>query len=292
MHFRVFLQGAVLAMLVLGIEALPTGSKGTLNPKASITSWPVKSGPERLPPPKAAAPRIKKGTRRSHPPKVPVPKSRVGSVIGAPARKGTNKTKGAACTSAGVAVTHPTGKEPTAFPKDAESIIERVDISMSAEIGDFHRTQPGCEGAFYLTDSIVAAAQFVCYEGRGAPEIATVLKFQWTPPPGLKVKPFTRTGDDIVDNSRTVRPPMDGPDDVNLTKHFYQYSIVKQSAADKGLKYQEKYVFECKDIPKGKDAIAAKDYVRGQGKDMNDFLQYVKQLKVSALDLGFGKPQC
>jgi hypothetical protein len=31
MHFRVFLQGAVLAMLVLGIEALPTGSKGVSN---------------------------------------------------------------------------------------------------------------------------------------------------------------------------------------------------------------------------------------------------------------------
>ena len=78
--------------------------------------------------------------------------------------------------------------------------------------------------------------------------------------------------------------------DINLTKDFYQYAIVKQGIADKSLKYQEKHVFECKNIPKGKDAIAAKDYVRGQGRDRNDFLGYVKQLQLGPS--GSERPQC
>lgn len=67
--------------------------------------------------------------------------------------------------------------------------------------------------------------------------------------------------------------------DENLTKHFYQYAVVKQSAADKGLRYQERYEFKCEHIPAGKDAISVEDYVRGQGKDQHAFLKYVKQLQ-------------
>jgi len=32
-----------------------------------------------------------------------------------------------------------------------------------------------CDGGFYLTDSVIAAAQFVCHEGRGTVTEATVL---------------------------------------------------------------------------------------------------------------------
>ncbi|TEB33402.1 alpha/beta-hydrolase [Coprinellus micaceus] len=172
------------------------------------------------------------------------------------------------------AVTHPAGNQPAILfhgtKKEYATSAQKPDLKKTHPSGDLHHNKNGCvEGGMYLTDSVIAAAQYVCHRfGQPNPDTAYILKYQWTPPAGVKVHTFP--ADATPDDSQCgahdmVTSAMHSlPWDKDLTTDFWQYAIVKQNVMDTNLKYLETYVIPCANVHKGAD-LDADDYIKGQG---------------------------
>jgi len=170
-----------------------------------------------------------------------------------------------------------------------------VSLAKTAASGDFsHR--PEVAGGFYMADSLIAAAQFACFEAQTArPSQVDVLEYTWHGS-GTKVKAFPSAnkefdsfldyneGDEDVENTSDpfhaqaleiykndmiTGPLGGGVFDQNLTKDFQQYAVVQQAAATSKLtlKTRHKNIL-CKNVPKG-SALSATQYEQTQGGNPN-----------------------
>ncbi|KAJ7798417.1 hypothetical protein B0H13DRAFT_1933652 [Mycena leptocephala] len=151
-------------------------------------------------------------------------------------------------------------------------------------------------GGFYMADSLIAAAQFACFEAQTArPSQVDVLEYTWHGS-GTKVKAFPSAnkefdsfldyneGDEDVENTSDpfhaqaleiykndmiTGPLGGGVFDQSLTKDFQQYAVVQQAAATSKLtlKTRHKNIL-CKNVPKG-SALSATQYEQTQGGNPN-----------------------
>ncbi|KAK7450570.1 hypothetical protein VKT23_012879 [Stygiomarasmius scandens] len=200
-------------------------------------------------------------------------------------------------------VTHPPGKSNVALfhgtedPRSVAALQRGVDLSVIKD-GDYHSTAvDGVDGGFYLTDSIVAAAQFAC---RKLPETKKVyvLEFQWNGA-SLPVKDYqdgaeyqtflsyekhedatTRNAalDKVMKDNAMISGPMNAAGDEYLSKYFWQYAVIKQQAATNNLRFVKTYEISCSAIPIGDDV---NDQVYSAGQKSNpsfeQMAQYVTQ---------------
>ncbi|KAJ7783982.1 hypothetical protein DFH07DRAFT_948973 [Mycena maculata] len=150
-------------------------------------------------------------------------------------------------------------------------------------------------GGFYLTDSLVTAAQYACYKDGQAPphQPVDVLEFSWNGQ-GFGIYDFTSIENPIYEKfeeynfaesdaaivrsfqaqathiyrNAMITAPMNSPDaDMDLTDDFWQYAIVKQDAVTgptAGLRYKTRYSVYCSKVPKGNGLTPAM-YTAGQG---------------------------
>ncbi|KAJ7182519.1 hypothetical protein C8R43DRAFT_967395, partial [Mycena crocata] len=118
-------------------------------------------------------------------------------------KKGAATTKKTSTTKKGkrAGITHPRGDaniilfHATIKSSAASLVSSGVDLSRTADTGDFSR-KPESDGGFYMADSLIAAAQFACYESQ-QPRTAKVdiIEYKWSGS-GLKVHNFpSRTAD-------------------------------------------------------------------------------------------------
>ncbi|KAJ7495111.1 hypothetical protein FB451DRAFT_1550703 [Mycena latifolia] len=166
--------------------------------------------------------------------------------------------------------------------------------------GDFN-SEPGVDGGFYLTDSLITAAQFACHEqARGSPPEVDVLEFTWHGSSSVHEFPGEtqewlsfvnhNLGPDPVKDAFHPRAleifqndmisgPMKGPDDFDLTDDFFQYAVVKQAAADTQLtpKRHHRNIL-CANVPKG-NSLTDAQYTGTQGgnSQLNTILATLKQ---------------
>ncbi|KAJ7479038.1 hypothetical protein FB451DRAFT_1240452 [Mycena latifolia] len=224
-----------------------------------------------------------------------------------PLKPTTKKTKTSSRIKARANVRHPSGTGDIILfhgtsPTAAEAVEDKgVDLSKTASRGDFsHR--PESDGGFYMTDSLIAAAQFACHEHtipRGAE--VDVLEFSWRGA-GMSVKefpsadaefdsfleynegpdtdsedvpneddPFRTEALEIYENDMITGPlPPNGVFDVDLNKVlFHQYAVIKQAAADSNLVLTTRHrTILCKNVPK-KTALTAEMYTDTQGGNAN-----------------------
>ncbi|KIK52121.1 hypothetical protein GYMLUDRAFT_251474 [Collybiopsis luxurians FD-317 M1] len=189
----------------------------------------------------------------------------------------TSKTSKTAQKQKRAGVTHPPGKSNVALfhgtesKSDAAKLKGTVNLSVIKD-GDLHSTAvPGVDGGFYLTDSLLAAAQFAC---RKLEPTAYVLEYQWNGA-SLPVKDYqagtewsafldyekhgdaaTRNAalDQVMKDNDMISGPMNAPGaDDYLSKWFWQYAVIKQTASTSSLKYQKTYEIPCSAIPIGDD---------------------------------------
>ncbi|KAJ7893054.1 hypothetical protein B0H14DRAFT_3125868 [Mycena olivaceomarginata] len=143
-------------------------------------------------------------------------------------------------------------------------------------------------GGFYLTDSVMVAAQFACYGSAKRPATVEILQYRWNPAsfsvydfpgetadwknfqtynssPNLVVnlnspyRPLART---IYTNSM-ITGPLAGPADVFITNAAWQYAMVNQNAANTlALQAQHPGIL-CKNVPHG-NRVDANLYAQGQ----------------------------
>ncbi|KAJ7501053.1 hypothetical protein B0H11DRAFT_1993475 [Mycena galericulata] len=170
-----------------------------------------------------------------------------------------------------------------------------VDLSKTKRVGDFHHYSE-VAGGFYMTDSLVAAAQFACYQDPDAleaPDTVEVVEFQWTGT-GVQAKLFTSQDDewnsfvqyntktpagevdttnsfhieavDILKSNVIIAGPMNAIEDADLTKSFWQYALIDQATATSPkLQYitHHSNIF-CNSVPMGAELTDAV-YAQGQG---------------------------
>lgn len=260
--FKYLLAGLLVSLLVLNSEALPT--------RANRRSLDVDSGIDELD--MRAPPVAKKGAA----PKVcPV------KAVGKSKRSLYRRT----------ATTHPSGKAATtlfhgtATQENANS-AKVPDLSKTHASGDYHKRGGGCDGGFYLTDSLFAAAQFTCYApaalGGKNPSIAYVNQYKWSPPATLKHKAFSSAGS-AIDAEATaackttdlLEGPMNGMFDKEMHKDFYQYTITNQKTAGY-LAFEKQYIIPCANIASGKQ-LDSLLYQKGQASNA-EFAAYANQL--------------
>jgi len=67
--------------------------------------------------------------------------------------------------------------------------------------------------------------------------------------------------------------------DVDLTKDFWQYAIVRQEIIDKHLKHTKKYQSPCGNVVKEKTALSSEQYAEGQASNPA-FKSYVASFQV------------
>ncbi|KAJ7084530.1 hypothetical protein B0H15DRAFT_385285 [Mycena belliarum] len=215
------------------------------------------------------------------------------------------KTKSTSRIKARAGVSHPSGTGTTTLFHGTTALsaaaleAQGVRLERTAGRGDFsHR--PECDGGFYLTDSLIAAAQFACHE-RQQPrgDQVDVLEFTWRGA-GMTIKafpsanqefddfleynegpdvddeedvenfedPFHDEAREIYDNSDIITGPLppDGLFDVDLNKAlFRQYAVIKQDAADNNLELTARHrSILCKNVPKN-TALTAQMYEELQG---------------------------
>lgn len=192
------------------------------------------------------------------------------------------------------ALVHPSGKEAvtlfhgTSNQAGATAMAQKVDLAKTNNCGDLHHHTKGADGGAYLTDSIIAAAQYAChrdeYQGSPTPADAYVLEFTWTPGTS-KVYEFHAlkdlTDDKCHENDMITGPMHDDVVDVGLTRVFWQYAIVKQAAVQ-GLKHVKTYTIPCngesgENVPKA-DKLTSAIYEEGQ-KTNSGFSNLVTQLE-------------
>ncbi|KAJ7112498.1 hypothetical protein C8R44DRAFT_741588 [Mycena epipterygia] len=164
--------------------------------------------------------------------------------------------------------------------------------------GDFHN-RPDVEGAFYMSDSVMASAQFACYEStRGSPAQVDVLEYEWNGA-GLGIKEFPSTTDpafkkvwfksnpsstrinfvakgakdkffadaQAIFKNSMITGPMQGIEDFDLSKSIFQYAIVHQEATANLKLIAHHQNLLCKNIPKKGPSGKFSDvmYAQGQG---------------------------
>jgi len=155
----------------------------------------------------------------------------------------------------------------------ATSMAHHVDLLKTHSCGDLHHNKKhGSDGGAYFTDSVVAAAQYACFEHAydeknvALPTTVDVLEFGWTPG-NYKVYEF-KAGE-ILSAAQCgahdmVTGPMTNVDtDKFFTPTFWQYALVKQ-AATAGLAYRHTYKIHCKHLRRGA-LLSDVDYTHGQG---------------------------
>ncbi|KAJ7075513.1 hypothetical protein B0H15DRAFT_655221 [Mycena belliarum] len=219
------------------------------------------------------------------------------------------KTKSTSRIKARAGVSHPSGTGTTTLFHGTTALsaaaleAQGVRLERTAGRGDFsHR--PECDGGFYLTDSLIAAAQFACHE-RQQPrgDEVDVLEFTWRGA-GMGIKafpsanqefddfleynegpdvddeedvenfddPFHDEAREIYDNSDMITGPLppDGLFDVDLNKAlFRQYAVIKQDAADNNLVLTARHrSILCKNVPKN-TVLTAQMYEELQGGNPN-----------------------
>lgn len=182
--------------------------------------------------------------------------------------------------------------------------------TIGMEEGDLHSCDTGnCDGSIYLTDSVLAAAQYGCYSNPGpSPDPETtkvaVIQYEWTPPGGLTHKRYEDlpSRNEMTQDCGThdvLEAPMNSPCDVHLTHLFYQYAITREAVAEKYLIPKKKYWFNCAETallrkievglewtsstPKSnyQDPLKAADFARSQGahSEFEPFVDSLKPLK-------------
>ncbi|KAJ7448903.1 hypothetical protein FB451DRAFT_1288115 [Mycena latifolia] len=147
-----------------------------------------------------------------------------------------------------------------------------VDLSKTASRGDFsHR--PESDGGFYMTDSLIAAAQFACHEHtipRGAEvDVLGIMSVKAFPSANAEFDDFLEYNEGPDTDSEDV-PNEDDPFHVDLNKVlFHQYAVIKQAAADSNLVLTTRHrTIFCKNVPK-KTALTAEMYTNTQGGNAN-----------------------
>ncbi|KAJ7460206.1 hypothetical protein FB451DRAFT_1500544 [Mycena latifolia] len=164
---------------------------------------------------------------------------------------------------------------------------KKVDLGKTAKFGDFNHS-PEVPGGFYMTDSLVAAAQFACFEeNQFSPSEVEVVEYVWDGT-GREITNFaaqdsawlnfvnlnlgTAVGTpvtdenslDIYDVSAMVSGPLNGASDEDLTDSFFQYAVIDQGSADDGLTFVTHHgPIACANVPKGNDLTDA-IYAKGQ----------------------------
>jgi hypothetical protein len=206
-------------------------------------------------------------------------------------------------------VDHPPGKSDVSLfhgtedKTNAASLKTKVDLSF-INLGDFHDVDAdGVDGGFYLTDSLLPAAQFACRKAlstAGSEEKVYVLEFKWSGA-SLPVKDFKDDAelqkfldydkssdntnrdpamDAIMKDNAMITGPMksDTGADALLTKDFWQYAVIKQNAADNQLKYVTTHEVICSAVPIDEDLNEAV-YTTGQrsNADFDKLQQYAER---------------
>ncbi|KAJ7452266.1 hypothetical protein FB451DRAFT_1409420 [Mycena latifolia] len=208
------------------------------------------------------------------------------------------------------AVRHPSAKNTislfhgTTATSAAAIVAQGPQISRTPK-GDFN-SKPEVDGGFYLSDSLITAAQFACHEqDRGSPAQVDVLEFTWHG--SSSVHEFAsqtnewvsfvehNLGPDPVKDAFhpqaveifknvMVSGPMNGPDDLDLTDEFFQYAVVNQDAANTQLvmKTRHQNIF-CANVPKG-NSLTDAQYTGTQGgnSQFNTLLATLKQAPAAA----------
>ncbi|KAJ6534684.1 hypothetical protein DFH09DRAFT_1369790 [Mycena vulgaris] len=165
----------------------------------------------------------------------------------------------------------------------------RVNLARGVPVGDFNH-RPEVPGGFYMTDSLVAAAQFACYGiPKQLPASVDVLQFKWRGSgvavhefPGKTAdwtnfqlynsfanlvvntgSPFRALAENIYQNAM-ITGPLDGPVDGLITNNFQQYAVVDQAVADSNLTLEKHHKgILCANVPKG-NKLSARLYAQGQ----------------------------
>ncbi|KAJ2914607.1 hypothetical protein MD484_g5793, partial [Candolleomyces efflorescens] len=175
-------------------------------------------------------------------------------------------------------VVHPDAKSPVVLfhgtnDKSRSETLGEPKLSKTNIEGDLHKyshkeRMKGPCGGFYLTDSIIAAAQYACYRVGGPDNVPTayVQSYKWNPPAGFgdgpsdifsypDNTPHKELKADTCKNYQMATAPMRDPRwDVELTDDFRQYAIFKQELlAEPILKAEKIYTFPCVNVPKGKN---------------------------------------
>ncbi|KAJ6563993.1 hypothetical protein B0H19DRAFT_1285122 [Mycena capillaripes] len=168
------------------------------------------------------------------------------------------------------------------------SFAPPVDLSQSVKVGDFHHYSE-VPGGFYMTDSLVAAAQFACFQDPNedvSPDTVAVVEFQWTgtEPNNTGIQfisynlgtevgsentadPFYDQAMDILKSNAIISGPMALPEDKDLTPWFWQYTVINQdTASSAALGYKTEYTVHCSSVPMGSD-LTVQNYAAGQGGD-------------------------
>ncbi|KAJ7735659.1 hypothetical protein DFH07DRAFT_967124 [Mycena maculata] len=299
------------------VKAAPVPSKAAAKPAPPVKA-PAKAAPVKaVPVPAKAAPKPVKAPAKAAPVKAaPVPaKAAPKPPVKAPTVKPVSKTaakpvasakpsKLPLCTPAQVeareleeraSVSHPSGTGTVSLFHGASSAnanalaSSKVDLSKTRGTGDFNH-RPEVPGGFYMSDSLVAAAQFACFGIPGQkPAAVDVLQFKWSgagvnvhqfpgetadwrnfqiynsnPNPVVDTKsPFASLAAGIY-KSAMITGPLNGPVDFDLTDSFQQYAVVSQEAADNNLSFQQHFKnILCKNIPKGNEVTPGL-YAQGQ----------------------------
>ncbi|KAJ4471198.1 hypothetical protein C8R41DRAFT_870645 [Lentinula lateritia] len=167
---------------------------------------------------------------------------------------------------------------PCSMEDHAAELQSEVDLS-SIKHGDLHDVAvSGVDGGFYLTDSLLAAAQFAC---RNLEAKAYVLEYKWTGA-NLPVKEYQKGAEftAFLDYDKHAEAPSRNAaldqimaDNDMITR---QYAVIKQQAATNNLKYTSTYEVPCTAVPVGKDLFA--EYYTASQKSSPHFDQLVKLL--------------
>ncbi|KAF7309314.1 hypothetical protein MIND_00301700 [Mycena indigotica] len=192
---------------------------------------------------------------------------------------------------------HPSGKgRVTLFhgtdPSKAASLTAGVNLAKTAPTGDFNH-KPEVPGGFYLTDSVIAAAQFACWGAeQGEPAKVDVFEYAWDgvgagvfefpgqTPDWLEFLFYNSEEDttrenvdddfraqavEIYKNKVMITGPMNGQDDELITNEFQQYAIINQAAVTSRLRLVARHQnIVCKNVPQA-DALTTTLYTKGQG---------------------------
>ncbi|KAJ7504132.1 hypothetical protein B0H11DRAFT_2273342 [Mycena galericulata] len=270
-------------------------------PKKVVTP-PVVAPPAVKPVPPPAPPAAPK--KVVAPPVVAQKPPKVVSAKPAPPVASAPATKLPECTPAQVearelearaSVSHPSGTGTISLFHGASSAnanalaSSKVDLSKTRKTGDFNHF-PEVPGGFYMSDSLIAAAQFACFGIPGqSPAAVDVLEFTWrgagvnvhafpgetadwtnfqiynsNPNPVVNTNsPFAALAAGIY-KSEMITGPLNGPVDFDLTDSFQQYAVVSQEAADNNLTLEQHFKnILCKNIPKGNELTPGL-YAQGQ----------------------------
>ncbi|RXW22792.1 hypothetical protein EST38_g3069, partial [Candolleomyces aberdarensis] len=121
----------------------------------------------------------------------------------------------------------------------------------------------------------MAAAQFVCWGDKklgikkipARARVAHVLKFEWSPPVGIRSRVTTleeqKPDDPPNANKKPCFSPMKAKKDAELTPNFWQYAIVRQDILDKYLVYKDRIKIHCEHVPKRED-LTVDMYIKTQ----------------------------